>query len=142
MRDERREPRNAVEQVVRGEHRRIGGQFVDVARAFEQPDERDALREAFTALCEQLDVHFEQEERLYYASIGALRPDVAPEIRAISSAHAHFRLQLAAIADQLRRGEIRAAHQGFSTLAADFHQHEALEEKLLQRIDPKRDSTP
>ena len=141
--EQRGEPRDgAVQQVVRSEHRRLGEQFVELARVFDETGAQDELRDAFAALYEELDVHFEQEDRLYYSSIRALRPDLAPEIREISAAHHRFRLQLGAIGDQLGRGDVRAAREGFATLAADYRQHEAREEALLQRIDPTLAPTP
>jgi hypothetical protein len=122
-----------VKSTVQGEHHRIDELFADVGRVFsESPDE---ARDAFAVLSEALDVHFEQEERLYYASIGALRPDLKPEINAIFEAHRRFRLELAAIGDQLERDALEGAQRGFAALATAFRQHEAAEERLLHRVE-------
>lgn len=128
-------PGDRVQQRVRSEHRRIDELFVDVAAVFKAPGDAEEMRDALAALAETLDVHFEQEERLYYASIAALRPDLQPEIAAISAGHRRFRLELAAIADQLERSDLTAARQGFTALARSFEQHEATEERLLHRVE-------
>lgn len=126
---------SVVQQVVRGEHRRVDDLLVEVGRVFGNPGDADGLRDAFAALSEQMDVHFEQEDRLYYASIGALRPDLKPRIVAISESHRRFRLELAAIGDQLERGDLAAARRSFAALATGFQQHEAVEEELLHRVE-------
>jgi hypothetical protein len=126
---------SAVRQAVRGEHRDLGELFLDVGRVFREPGDLEETRDSFAALSEMLDVHFEQEDRLYYASIGALRPDLKPEIRAISEAHRHFRLELAAIADQLERGDLDSARRSFIALEARFRRHEAMEEILIRDVD-------
>jgi hypothetical protein len=124
-----------VQQVVRGEHYRLGEMFVEVGRIFGAASAVETVREAFSILSEQLDVHFEQEERLYYASIGALRQDLKPAILTISEDHRRFRLELAAIADQLERGDVEGAAHGFEALTTGFRRHEAMEEALLRRVD-------
>lgn len=130
-----RQTGEGVQQVVRGEHHRLGEMFVEVERIFGAASPVETMREAFAILSEQLDVHFEQEERLYYASIGALRPDLKPAIHTISEDHRRFRLELAAIADQLERGDLEGAEHGFEALATGFRRHEAMEEALLRRVD-------
>lgn len=125
----------SVHQAVRGEHRRLDELFVEVGAVFVPPGATEEMRDAFAALSEAMDVHFEQEDRLYYASIAALRPHLKPEIVAISEAHRRFRLELAAIGDQLERSNLSAARRGFAALARAFQQHEAAEERLLVRVE-------
>jgi hypothetical protein len=136
--DESRDGRGGdggVQQKVRSEHRRLDELFVEVGAVFAPSGGAEEMRDAFSALSEAIDLHFEQEERLYYASIGALRPDVKPEIAAISEAHRRFRLTLAAIGDQLERGDLAGARRGFTVLASAFQDHEAVEEHLLHRVE-------
>ena len=135
MDDETRATEDALHGIVSEEHRRIDDLFAEVEASFAEPCDPDAVRDAFAALSESLDVHFEQEDRLYYASVGTLRPDLAPQVRAISDAHRGFRLELAAIHDQLERGELSLARSRLAALAAGFRRHEASEEALLQRVD-------
>lgn len=134
-RDGAREGGDGVRHQVRSEHRRLDELFVEVAAVFAPPGVAEEMRDAFALLSEAIDVHFEQEERLYYASIGALRPDLKPEIVAIADAHRRFRLELAAIADQLERGDLAGARRGFEELASSFQQHEGVEERLLHRVE-------
>lgn len=126
---------DSVGQTVRSEHRRLDELFVEVISVFAPPGVAEEMRDAFAALSEALDLHFEQEDRLYYASIGALRPDLKPDIVAISEAHRGFRLALAAIADQLERGNLAAARRSFAAMTRAFQHHEALEEQLLHRVE-------
>ncbi len=126
---------DSVESTVRDEHHRLDELFVEVGDVFETSGTAEAMREAFAALSEAIDVHFEQEDRLYYASIGALRPDLEPEIAAISEAHRRFRLELAAIGDQVERGILEGARRGFAALSTAFRRHEVAEERLLHRVE-------
>lgn len=124
-----------MEHSVRAEHRLLGELFGDVGRVLRESADLEEARDAFAALEEQVDVHFDQEDRLYYVTIGALRPELGPEIAAIAEGHQRFRRELAAIAAQLERGELEPARLGFERFVAGFAQHEAAEERLLRRVD-------
>lgn len=133
---------DTVQRAVRGEHQHLDELFVEVGEVFGTSGTAEELREAFAALSVAIDVHFEQEERLYYASIGALRPDLKPEIATIFEAHRRFRLELAAIGDQLERGALAGARHGFAALATAFQQHEVAEERLLHRVEEGTSERP
>ncbi len=135
MRDESKAVGDAVREAVRSEHRNLGDLFAEVSQLFLEPGRLDELRDSFAALSEMLDLHFEQEDRLYYASIGALRPDLKPDIQAIAEAHRRFRLELSAIGDQLERSDLATARRSFAALDTGFQRHEAQEEALLHRVD-------
>jgi hypothetical protein len=135
MSDERA-ARDGVREAVSREHRQLDALFDEVLAAFAAcREDPEAVRDAFAALREQLDVHFEQEDRLYYASIGALRPDLSAEIRAISEAHQGFRRESAAIREELERDEVSAARGRVAAFAEAFRRHEAMEHSLLERIE-------
>jgi len=121
--------------AIRAEHRRLDDWFATLGGLLREASDLDELRDSFAALCEAIDVHFEQEDRLSYATIAALRPELACELEAIAEGHRRFRLQLAGIADQLVRADLEAARRGFTQLVAGFAEHEAAEERLLQRVD-------
>lgn len=133
---------DTVQRAVRGEHRRLDELFVAMGERFGTSTTADEVRDAFSALSVAIDVHFEQEERLYYASIGALRPDLKPEITKLLEAHRRFRLELAAIGDQIERSGLTGARQSFSALAAAFQQHESAEDRLLQRVEEAAGERP
>jgi hypothetical protein len=127
---------DAPRESVSRDHRRLDDLLGEVAATFaERRDDPDALRDAFAALCEQIDVHFEQEDRLYYAPIGALRPELEPEIRAILEAHRGFRLEIAAIGDRLECEDVAAALRQLVAFGEGFRRHEAMEEALLARVE-------
>jgi len=133
---------NSAEQVVRAEHRRLDERFAEAARILEEPVELEEARDAFAALAEQVDVHFEQEDRLYYATIAALRPELRRDVEAIGMAHRRFRLQLAEIGGQLASADLEAARRTFAHLSRAFEQHEAAEESLLERVDQEAVAAP
>lgn len=135
MGDDERGRGDALRAIVSREHRRLDDLFREVEASFADLGDPDALRDAFAALSEELEVHFDQEDRLYYAPVAALRPETAPQIRAISDAHRSFRGELADIRDSLGRGELAPVRRRIAALAEAFHRHEALEEQLLQRIE-------
>lgn len=124
-----------MQQAVQSEHRHLDELFAEVGRILAGGGDPDERQDAFTGLSEQIDLHLEQEDRLYHASIGVLRPDLEPALQTISEAHRRFRLELAAIADQLERGDLEGARRGFGAFAIRFRHHEALEEDLLHRVD-------
>jgi hemerythrin len=124
-----------VEQEVRAEHRRLDEVFAEMGRTFRESADLEEVRDAFAALAEQLDVHFEQEDRLYYVTIGALRPEFKPDIEAIALAHGRFRLQMSKITELLDRADLDAARRTFAQFVANFERHEAAEEQLLGRVD-------
>ena len=142
MSDDERASGDARRAVVSREHRRLDELFSEVEASFAAHADPDAVRDAFAALCEQLDVHFEQEDRLYYATVGTLRPELAPQIRSISDAHRSFRSEIGAIRDLLERTELPAARQRISALVEAFRRHEAMEETLLERIEATIQQVP
>ena len=136
MGDDSGDTRDELHGIVSRAHRRLDALFVELEASFAKLAEApEAVRAAFAALSEQLDVHFEQEDRLYHPSVGTLCPELEPQIRAISDAHRSFRLELAAIGDQLARGELSPARSRVAALAEAFQRHEAREESLLQRVE-------
>jgi hypothetical protein len=135
MADETRAAGEELHGLVSDEHRRLDDLFAEIEASFaERRHDSNGVRDAFAALCEEFDVHLEQEDRLYYASLGALCPELGPEIRAIADAHRHFRREMAAIGDRLERDDFSAARQRIGALAEGFRLHEAIEESLLQRV--------
>ena len=135
MQDGTRRTGESVEDAVRAQHRRLEELFAEVAQAFQRPEDVEEIRDVFAALHEELDVHFDQEDRLYYATIGTLRPDLRPDLEAFAEGHRGFRLELAALADQLGRGDVASARSGFASLHSSFEQHEQAEESVLERLD-------
>jgi hypothetical protein len=135
MSDETRDTEHALHGIVSREHRQLDDLFGELEASFANRGDPDAVRDAFAALSEQLEVHFEQEDRLYFASIGALCPELAPQVRAIADAHRGFRRELAAIRQALDLCELALARGRIAELADGFRRHEAREEALLQRVD-------
>jgi hypothetical protein len=121
--------------AIRTEHRRLEDWFIEVGEILRESSDLEEARDSFAGLSAAIDVHFDQEDRLYYATIGALRPELRPEIQSIAEGHRRFRLQLAAIADQLVRADLGSARRGFAQLVAGFGEHEAAEERLLERVE-------
>lgn len=124
----------SVEQQVTAEHRKLDTLFAETRAAFRSG--RDAAtRNAFGQLRDALDAHFEQEDRLYYPTIWALRPDRKAPLRVFVEAHERFRARFEAIADSLQRDSLAEAERAFEEFSEAFAQHEAGEERLLRSLE-------
>lgn len=129
------EPTGDGVERVRAEHLRLDEMFVEVTSVLGQSTDLEEVRDSFAALAEQVDVHFEQEDRLYYATIAALRPELKSDVEAIALSHRFFRAAFAEIGDLLARDDLEGARQAFTRLTREFEQHEASEERLLKRVE-------
>lgn len=114
-------------------HRHLDTLFARTRTAMQQG--AGAAAKALTRLREALEVHFEREERLYYPSIWALRPERKKALLEFVSAHDRFRAHLAEIAENLARGTMAEAERAFRTFAEAFACHEAGEEEQLQGLE-------
>jgi len=132
-----------MEQEILAQHRRLRGLFADVEDAIEAALGAaagdgagvDEVREALARLGEALDVHFEQEDRLYYPPIVSLRPEHRERIDSLAEQHTAFRERLARIAQGLEVGRLEPTARAFRELVADFGRHEKSEEELLAALD-------
>jgi hemerythrin len=124
----------SVETQVLAQHRRLDSLFSDACDAFRQEGTLEAVREVFAELREALETHFDQEDRLYYPAIAALRTELKPQLEAFVESHRRFRQRIESIDDLLTRGDLAAAHRAVETLAAAFEQHEAAEEGVLSTL--------
>jgi len=125
----------SVEREVLAEHRRLDALFVEVQSAFQRRRASDAAREAFKALSEALDTHFDQEDRLYYPAIWALRPDLKPQLQLFSEEHTRFRRELESIEGLLATEDFEEACRAIEVLAGRFGRHELSEEAALGSLD-------
>jgi hemerythrin len=127
--------RGAVKTEILEQHRRLDAMLNEVRGALRAPDAGEPARETFADLCRALETHFEQEDRLYYPSIGALRPDKKARLQACVTAHDTFRSMLRDIAALLERDDDERASQALDVLAQAFERHEAVEEAVLAELD-------
>ena len=132
MTDERLE-REVVEQ-----HRRLDALFTAVRESLVAERGASALSASLGRLEEALEVHFLQEDELYYPAIGALRPEQKARLQACVAAHRHLRNQLRDLDGRAARGERAGALQVFEALAEDFRRHEVREEEVLHDLDLDR----
>ena len=126
---------DTVKGQVFAEHRRLDVLFVEARDAFEGKKEgSDSALEAFHALREALETHFDQEDRLYYPAIWALRQDLKTGLREFVSEHEKFRNQLEHIDAVLARGDFEAGGRAIDALAGEFGRHEVREESMLRGL--------
>lgn len=130
-----RPPESGVERRVRDAHRRLQELYADVEETLAEEPSHEAAREALGVLRESLDVHFEQEDRLYYPAIRSLRPELARRVAGFADQHGRFRRCLAAIDTLLGAGDRARALREFVPLTQEFGLHEAAEEAMLAEID-------
>jgi hypothetical protein len=124
-----------VEHEVMAEHRLLDALFADARDAFHAGDALEAARESFATLRDALETHFEQEDRLYYPAIWALRPLRKDALMAAVEGHHAFRVQLREIDALLAEGELADARNAFDALTLAFIKHERAEEEVLSALD-------
>jgi hypothetical protein len=120
--------------------------FDETRAAFREGNEAEAAA-AFGRLQEELEAHFEQEDRLYYPAIRALRPDRAEAVDRVGMAHKQFIRRFGLIVEQIRAGKLDAAERSFEEFAEAFIFHEIREEDLIRSLerelaDPSRSPHP
>lgn len=117
------------------EHRRLDAMFEALLAALRGGSSDTALRERFAEMRESLEAHIDQEDRLYYPAVRALRPVHRDVIEELVRAHELFRARLEEIDGDLARGAIAEAGRELDTFVGAFGEHEATEERLLRAID-------
>jgi len=136
MSDAKRAAGRPVREQVRAEHRRLYGLLRDVRDAFYAEDGGVSVREAFAGLRRELESHFDQEDRFYYAPIAEHHPELKPTFDAFAAEHVRLRRELAALTEQLDRGDLEGASPAVLEMALGFERHESEEEEVLRHLDP------
>ncbi len=129
-----------MEREVFAQHRRLDAMFEEVLDSFRPEGPPEAIRGALKELREALETHFDQEDRLYYPSIWALRPDLKPQLKTLVDAHGEFLAQLDRLETLQDRGERAEARSVFDYLSAVFKRHEDAEEAVLATLDREIDA--
>jgi hypothetical protein len=132
----------SYEAAILAEHRRLDALFAEVGIALSEPGASGDAGTAFARLRERLESHVDQEDRLYYPAVRALRPEHRASIRALVQAHEGFRAQLHEIAARLDAGDRGGAEAALRALAHAFAAHEVSEERLLREIDRSLGEAP
>ncbi len=120
--------------AIAAEHRKLDVLFEGMRGAFQRGDEAQ-LRDAFARLRQAVEAHFDQEDRLYYPAIRALRPERRESLYGFVEAHVRFRGHFQEIAEGFEREDLAAVKGGFETFAEAFALHEVREEELLQSLE-------
>ena len=123
-----------LEREVIAEHRRLDALFSAVRAGFVAKREAPELSARLRELREALEVHFRQEDELYYPVLSALRPEHRGRLEACVAVHAQFRELLSDLADRAAHGELPGAVRLFEALAEDFRRHEVREEEVLRDL--------
>lgn len=131
---------HGVPEEVRSEHRRLKGLFVETREALQGEDPGAAVA-AVTGLREALELHFEQEDSLYYPTILALRPEHVASLRSCMDAHAWFRERLVRLVESVRGRPRSDALTLLAEITERFAEHEATEEGVLAAIDRETAAT-
>jgi hypothetical protein len=126
-----------LERKVIAEHRRLDGLFSAVRAGFVAKREAPELSARLRELRDALEVHFRQEDELYYPVLCALRPELRVRLEACVAVHAQFRELLSDLAARATSGELAGAVRVFESLAEDFRRHEVREEEVLRDLGGK-----
>ncbi len=119
---------------VEAEHRKLDVLFVGMRGALESGDEAQ-VRDAFARLRQAIEAHFDQEDRLYYPAIRALRPERSAALYDFGEAHAHFRGRFEEIAAGFESQDLERVGHNFEAFADAFAKHEVREEELLASLE-------
>lgn len=125
----------SVERSVAEQHRRLDSMFEELLATLREGDDASAARGAFARLREALESHVDQEDRLYYPTLGTLRPKHRAVLDGLIAAHAEMRDRLEEIDARLAARELAEAERALGTFAGAFAVHETVEEQLLRQID-------
>ena len=126
---------DGVEQEILSAHRRLDVLMAEACGACRDTENSDGALSVFESLQVAMLTHLNQEDRLYYPSIWALRPDLEPQLRTFVDQHGEFRHQLKTIGELLSSEEIAEAGRTLEALTGRFGKHEVAEEALLRRLD-------
>ena len=96
-------------------HRSLAAMFEETRAAFRDGDEAE-----------------EQEDRLYYPAIRALRPDRAEAVDRVGMAHQQFIRRFELIVAQIQAVKLEEAERSFEEFAEAFIFHEIREEDLIR----------
>lgn len=124
-----------LEREVVDQHRRLDALFAAVRESFASERGDAALSASLGRLEEALEVHFLQEDELYYPALSVLRPEQKARLQACVAAHQRLRDLLHDLGGRAARGERAGAIQAFEALAEDFRRHEVHEEEVLHDLD-------
>ena len=128
-------PDRSIERSIAEQHRRLDAMFEEILACLREGESRSAVRDAFARLRDALESHLDQEDRLYYPPLRALRPAHRADLDSLIVAHTGFRTRLDAIGAQLDAPEHADLERTIAAFAEAFGAHEANEERLLARID-------
>jgi len=108
--------------------------FEETRAAFREGGEAEASV-AFGRLRGELERHFEQEDRLYYPAIRALRPDRAEAVDRVGKAHEQFLRRFELVDRLIQAGKLEEAERSFEEFAEAFIYHEMREEDLIRSLE-------
>ncbi|MCX5738952.1 MAG: hemerythrin domain-containing protein [Proteobacteria bacterium] len=131
----------SIERSIAEQHRRFDSMFKEILAALREGEPPEAIRDAFAQLREALESHIDQEDRLYYPSLRALRPADRSVLDGLAVAHDAFRTRLGEIDARLGARDLGDAERAIRAFGEAFAAHEATEERLLARIDAELAAT-
>jgi iron-sulfur cluster repair protein YtfE (RIC family) len=124
-----------VEREVAEQHRQLERMFAATRHALAEAREASVIAGSFAPLREALEVHFLQEDDLYYPAIWRLRPEQKARLQACMDAHQQLRDRLREIEGHASRGELTGVLDVFDALAEEFRRHELREEAVLHDLE-------
>ena len=129
------EPNESLESIFEAQHRRLDAMFAALVDSLRHNHRLQDVCDAFARLREMLEAHVDQEDRLYYPVVQAIRPAQRGILEGLVDAHETFRVQLGEIAARLAAHAISEVELAVAEFVASFAAHEAAEEQILRRLD-------
>ncbi len=117
------------------EHRHLEKLLEALWRALEGDRLGSNSWSAFQELSEELRIHFEREDQLYFPAIWGLHPDLKVTLGEVSERHSWFCEQLQLIGDHLGQEDPQGVIAVLRGLDEAFRAHEQTEEQILARVE-------
>lgn len=119
---------------ARAEHGYLQALLEETRRALQPSTNPEQARSALAHLIEALTKHLDQEEKIYFPPLRALRPEHKAALRNFQLTHEHLRNQMQEVENRFRSDALVEAADAFEQLSASFNAHEQEEEKLFRAL--------
>ena len=130
-----RDANESLHSMVSAEYRKLEVIFEELRAVLRPGGSGQSAAGIFQEMREEVETHFEVEDRLYYPSICALRPELKGTLATLLGHHRRFLTQFEEIAAALETEAMDDALPLFESFATEFGLHEAEEESILLEIE-------
>lgn len=128
--------------AVEAEHQHLSALLEQLGITLCEAFDRVRCEELTKRLDESMEAHFAREESLYYPTLWTLRPQAEEPLRQLIARHDEFRTSMADLLDRIRSRDAEEARESLESFTANFAEHEAAEEKILDSLREGNEALP